>query len=356
MPTSRQSNRIDTLELKARIFKKLGHQKADKYFFLLTKLFSLKIKRIDFEKVCIGIIGRENLPLHNRLIESIIKNACVAKSPPFRRSRVDSSKNAKMGNGGNQRSSPQSVGKGMSPLYPCQGRSSNLRKQKLRDISSPIDSTGKTQSTVWDGSVRRMQEQQSATELLSLGSRPLGEVVSVEDGEEVEQMMGSPSVQSRSPVRPPLGISTNVVGARKALLSSSITSFCPAVCHNNYELPDTRFLRMRLERKLAAEGLNISMDCANALNHGLDAFLKCLIRPCIELAGSKHGVQQLKQANGWPQPFVNGMMSETHILKSGTPISASLSDFRVAMELNPQVFGDDWPSQLEKICLRSSVD
>ncbi|KAK9109678.1 hypothetical protein Sjap_017738 [Stephania japonica] len=345
MPTSRRSNRIDTLELKALIFKKLGHQKAEKYFYLLTKFLSLKIKRTDFERVCIGIIGRENLPHHNRLIQSIVKNACVAKTLPFRGSRVEGSKDAKMGNGGNQRSSPQSVGKDMSPLYPCQGRSSNLKKRKLGDISSPIDSSGKTQSTVWDGSVRRMQEQQSATELRSLGSRPLGEVVSVEDGEEVEQMMGSPSIQSRSPVRPPLGISTNVVGPRKALRSSSVTSFCLAACHNNYELPDTRFLRMRLERKLVAEGLNISMDCANALNLGLDAYLKRLIRPCIELAGSKHGVQQLKQANGWPLPSVNG-----------TPISASLSDFRVAMELNPQVFGDDWPSQLEKVCLRASVD
>ncbi|KAJ6716508.1 TRANSCRIPTIONAL ADAPTER 1 [Salix koriyanagi] len=89
----------------------------------------------------------------------------------------------------------------------------------------------------------RGQEQQSATELLSLGSRPPVEVVSVEEGEEVDQMAGSPSVQSRSPVTAPLGISMNF-GSRKALSNAFLcNNHLKRTCLNSCELPDTRSLR-----------------------------------------------------------------------------------------------------------------
>ncbi|KAJ6905795.1 LOW QUALITY PROTEIN: hypothetical protein NC652_023526 [Populus alba x Populus x berolinensis] len=78
------------------------------------------------------------------------------------------------------------------------------RDCKFRDRPSPLGPLGKPQSVECEELNARGQEQQSATELLSLGSRPPVEVASVEEGEEVDQMAGSPSVQSRSPVTAPL--------------------------------------------------------------------------------------------------------------------------------------------------------
>ncbi|KAJ6905790.1 LOW QUALITY PROTEIN: hypothetical protein NC652_023522 [Populus alba x Populus x berolinensis] len=76
--------------------------------------------------------------------------------------------------------------------------------EEALDRPSPLGPLGKPQSVECEELNARGQEQQSATELLSLGSRPPVEVASVEEGEEVDQMAGSPSVQSRSPVTAPL--------------------------------------------------------------------------------------------------------------------------------------------------------
>ena len=44
----------------------------------------------------------------------------------------------------------------------------------------------------------------------------------------------------------------------------------------------------------------------------------------------------------------SGKTMEVQEQRSQSPIS--LQDFRVAMELNPQKLGEDWPMLLEKIC------
>ena len=68
-----------------------------------------------------------------------------------------------------------------------------------------------------------------------------------------------------------------------------------------------------------------------------------------------------QQAQGKP---INGVWqgNHMHVQSGGLPLdshglmnrhSMSLQDFRVAMELNPQQLGEDWPLLLERICLRS---
>ncbi|KAF5178276.1 Transcriptional adapter like [Thalictrum thalictroides] len=349
------SSRIDTLELKAQIIRKLGHQRADKYFFHLRRYFKLKIKKSEFDKLCVSTIGKENIVLHNRLIGSIIKNACLAKTAPPKGSKVEGALNVK-GVNGYQKSSPQSPCGEVFPPSPRKARSSYVRDRKIRDRPSPLGPQGKVNSIVCDVSTPRAQEQQSATELLSLGSRPPVEVFSVEDGEEVEQMMGSPSIQSRSPLRAPFGVPTNMGGARKTLRSSSLTSFHMNTCRNSYELPDTKSLRNRLEQKLEKEGLGISTDCVNLLNNGLDTYLKRLIKPCIELSEARCREEDQKQDNNQAIHVLNGMWSERYVQRSTPSVSSSLLDFRVAMELNPQLLGEDWPVQLERVCLRSSEE
>ncbi|KAF8377629.1 hypothetical protein HHK36_031011 [Tetracentron sinense] len=355
MPQSRHSSRFNTLELKTHIVRKLGHQKAQKYFHHLKRLFSLKLSKSEFDKLCISTIGKENVSLHNLLIGSIIKNACIAKTPPAKGSTLESSLNVKIENKYQSSNLRPPCGDVSSPS-PCKGRSSNIRDRQFRDSSSPLGLHEKIQCAVSEDAVPWTQEQQSVAELISLGSRPPCEVVSVEDGEEVEQVAVSPSIQSRSPVRAPIGIPMNMGGTRKALRNGCISAFQHGTCHNSSELPDSRSLRNRLERKLEMEGLSISMDCTNLLNNGLDAFLKRLIKPSMELAKSRCQHDHLRQVNDRLIPGLNGMWPERYMQRSTQKIYASLLDFQVAMELNPQILGEDWPAQLEKVCLRASEE
>ncbi|XVE66731.1 hypothetical protein DITRI_Ditri08aG0103200 [Diplodiscus trichospermus] len=329
--------RVDTLELKALIVRKVGHQRAEKYFDQLGRLLSLKIGKCEFDKSCIKTIGRENVPLHNRLIKSIIKNACISKIPPSKTIRKVGS-NLQVGNG-YQRNCLQSLYGDAIPASPRKGRSPVSRDRKFWDRPSPLGPLGKPQSFVCGDSVSKAQEQ-SATELLSLGSRPPADVASVEDGEEVEQVAGSPGVQSRSPVTAPLGISINFGGARKALSNAfSCNNNHLETCQNKGELPDTTSLRNRLQQKLETEGISVSMDCVNLLNNSLDAYMKRLIEASVRLAGLR-----------------SGMLPQNYFQQSAKCFYASMMDFRAAMELNPQVLGEDWALQLEKISLSPLED
>lgn len=78
MPTCKQFSRIDTAELKSQLYRKLGHQRAEKYFYNLKRLLNLRLSKLEFEKLCYSIIGKENLALHNLFIRSILSNAGLA--------------------------------------------------------------------------------------------------------------------------------------------------------------------------------------------------------------------------------------------------------------------------------------
>ncbi|KAJ7967555.1 Transcriptional coactivator Hfi1/Transcriptional adapter 1 [Quillaja saponaria] len=356
MLANRNYSRIDTLELKAMIFRKVGHYRAEKYFGQLRRLFSLKISKSEFDKFCIRTIGRENIPLHNQLIRSIVKNTCLAKVPPLR-SFVDvgDTLNIQVSNG-HQRNSLQTIYGDAFPPSPRKGRSSVNRDRKLKDRLSPLGPGAKPKTVAFEESVSKTQEQ-SATELHSLGSRPPVEVASVEEGEEVEQMAGSPSVQSRSPVTAPLGISMNLGRGRKTLPNISICGkYHPETCQGTGDLPDTRSLRRRLEHKLETEGLAVAVDCVNLLNNGLDAYLKRLIESFMGFTGSRCGIEHMKQINGQLVPGSNVLPPRRYMQAATQSACTSLLDFRVAMELNPQVLGEDWPVQLEKICFRASEE
>ncbi|CAK9186277.1 unnamed protein product [Ilex paraguariensis] len=355
MPVRRHSSRIDTLELKLRIEKKLGREKAEKYFNLLGRYLSLKLCKSEFDKLCIGLVGRENICLHNGLVRAIIKNACLAKTSPPKQSKMEALLNVKMPNG-YQISSLQSVCRDVLPQSPRKGRTPNLRERKLRDHPSPLGPYGKTQSVACEVLLPKVQAQQSATELLSLGSRPLAEVSSVEEGEEVEQAAGSPRIYGRIPVTAPLGISIHTKGTRKVLRSGSAPSFNIDTCHNNGELPDTSSLKKRLGQKLEMEGLEISLDCVNLLNSGLDIFMKRLMKPCLEFASSRSEHKHLNQICFQAPSGCNGIRPKAYVPNPNKSFSASLLDFRVTMESNPRILGEDWPVQLEKVFLRASEE
>ncbi|KAG7579168.1 Transcriptional coactivator Hfi1/Transcriptional adapter 1 [Arabidopsis thaliana x Arabidopsis arenosa] len=302
--------RLNTLEIKALIYQKIGYQRADTYFGQLGNFLTSRISKSEFDKLCSKTVGRENISLHNRLVRSILKNASVAKSPPPRYPKKS----------GNANQSQSLYGDSAFPPSPRKCRS-----RKFRDRPSPLGPLGKPQSLTTTND-----------ESMSKAQRLPMEVVSVEDGEEVEQMTGSPSVQSRSPLTAPLGVSFHLKSRAKKSVFSSYNGINRDTCQNNGELPDTITLRARLERKLEMEGIKLSMDSANLLNSGLNAYMRRLIEPCLSLASSR-----VREMNSQQKRAVSNV---------------STLDFRAAMELNPRVLGEEWPIHLEKICCRASEE
>ncbi|KAK9038713.1 hypothetical protein V6N11_023569 [Hibiscus sabdariffa] len=349
MPASRKFSRVNTLELKSQIERKIGPIKAEKYFNLLTRFLTHKICKPDFDKLCVSTIGRENVRLHNNLLRSIIRNASLSKTPPPIANKLEGPLSVKVSNG-YQRNNLQSLCKDF-PQSSRKSRTPNLRDRKLRDRPSPLGPHGKSNNTACEDAVPKVQEQQSATELLSLGSRPPG---SVEDGEEVDQAAGSPSIYSRSPVRAPLGITLNAKGMRRGPWNEPASA--SETCYCQGELPDTGYLRKRLEKKLEMEGLNISVDCADLLNNSLDVYMKRLIKPCLELAGTRSRQKLIDRGQNRSMAYLNGMQPVRYAPNQCGPVSASMLDFRVAMEMNPLILGVDWPTQLEKVCLLASEE
>ncbi|XP_065850476.1 uncharacterized protein [Euphorbia lathyris] len=155
-----QRSRIDLIELKARIVKKIGVERFKKYFYYLNRFLSQKLTKSDFDKSCFCLLGRENLPLHNQLMCSILKNACQAKTaPPVNdvgptKSVVQLSKCSpaaredgfEVQQSGsllpNQNQNVSIWSNGVIPKFPRKVRS-RIRGRKPRDRPSPLGPTGK---------------------------------------------------------------------------------------------------------------------------------------------------------------------------------------------------------------------
>ncbi|KAF7828638.1 scarecrow-like protein 32 [Senna tora] len=348
MPAAQYISPVDTLEQKLQIERRLGSVKAREYFNLLTRFLTFKITKPKFNKLCIAIIGRDNLPLHNHLIRSILKKACLSKLPPNRKGKEEGSLSVKIPNG-NQRSDLQSLCRDL-PQSPRKVRTPNLRDRRFKDRPSPLGPQGKNHSIVCEDSAPRIHEPQSTVDIYSLGSMP---PLSAEDSDEVNQDSGSPINYRRSPITAPLGILTNSKGARKVSFNVSEPPSVSSTCQHIGLLPDTNFLMKRLEQKLAVEGFKISVDSANLLNNALDVYLKRMIKPCLDLVVSKS--DDKCRGPGPIQPGLNGLSNSRYVQKSSEPVSASISDFRAAMELNPVILGEDWPLHFEKRAIGTNL-
>ncbi|KAH7866126.1 hypothetical protein Vadar_015889 [Vaccinium darrowii] len=396
--------RINLAELKAQIVKKLGSEGSKQYFYYLSRFLSLEISKVEFNKLCIRIVGRENIPLHNQFVHSILKNACSAKVPllPPDKEVVKSVSVRTVGNkeassDGHNQSVPvlSSLSNGdILALSPRKART-GTRDRKVLDrrpngkthIISHQSSTKQYNSsngflengdlTVHDIQ-RPLQHHQGLTDQgnneghlsslknelpdgsLSVYSNNLIEAVTSENWKE-----GS----SRSVLCAPLGVPSypvSIGGVRK-----TIPLAFNSTCANSFDggnLLDTATLRERMKQIAATQGLEgVPMECANLVNNGLDGYLKGLIMSCIELVGARSGQEPTKSnaQKHWAHlKLVNGFRPNPHIFDSttrqmegmqdGKPhCTVSLLDFRVAMELNPQQLGEDWPLLLEKICTRS---
>ncbi|XP_041022455.1 uncharacterized protein LOC121263560 [Juglans microcarpa x Juglans regia] len=410
-----QSARIDLVDLKAQIVKKLGVNKSKLYFHHLNRFLSHKLGKGQFENFCIRAFGRDNLPLHNQLIISILKNACQAKTPPPihltgpQKLGIQAA-NSSGGEDGHEQSGVIFPGQnqnvpvwsnGVLPVSLRKGRS-GIRDRKLKDRPSPLGPNGKVECVshqsmgTEDGSSKFNMEngdltpcdyQRSVQHLQTVAEpyeneregavqRPAEKprihckdqtAVAVID-DQVEQ--SNRLRFYRSHLLAPLGIpfcSASVGGSRKVNPFSSSGDFVS--CYDSGGLSDTETLRKRVEQIAAAQGLGgVSMECANMLNNMLDVYLKRLIRSCVELVGARCSREPKKYPAHKQQiqgKILKGMWPSNHLhmqstggpmevmQEQGPQCSISLLDFKVAMELNPQQLGEDWPLLLEKICMQA---
>ncbi|XP_062212491.1 uncharacterized protein LOC133913375 [Phragmites australis] len=297
MATCRKMARVDVAELKQRLVKRLGRQRAGKYFTHLTLLLNLKLTKVEFDRLCYATIGRENIALHNALIRGIVSNALSGVPPPSRQAVTGQS------------------GTTTAPSGQCVG----VALPTVGNVRAVLD--------LGDGELAREQ------------GVAVGKVVSVEDGEEVEQVRSAPCVQSRSPITAPLGISVaGSSGVRMRRIDDPMVS-----CYDSGHLLDTGSLCEGLQRRLHSDGIGVTAQGVDALNCGLDEFLRRLIKPCMDLSRvrsssrriSKVGEKFAVRMNGLQQP------NQGHC--------TTLQDFAVAVQSDPHMLGTNWSTQIEKI-------
>lgn len=397
MQPSHQDSRINLVQLKADIVKRLGPERSKQYFSYLNRLLALKLTKAEFNKLCFRILGKENVALHNKLICSILRNACHAKLPPARNEELPKPTLTKAPN------QPVFLNANILPLSPKKARSS-IRDRKAGDCpvvvlngkadfgSHQLAGTGDadfpaisenghftpvdTQKLLQQHHQEPIEKSKNEREVsfhhpakLSLINTPPDGLVSVNNKDQNDLVAeGGKALPSRSLLQAPLGIpffSVSVGAARKSLpLVSSVRS---TTSLDSGRLYDIETLRERMQQIATTHGLEgVSVDSANLLNNGLDIYLKGIIRSCMEMVGARCGHDITNNSSNKQQSggkLVNGVWRGHHYQfqsscrpwggvqegRSCRPVS--LLDFKVAMELNPQQLGEDWPLLLEKMSM-----
>lgn len=386
-----QNGRVDLRDLKAQMEKRLGPDRSRRYFGYLTTYLSQKLSKPDFDRMCLLTLGRENLRLHNRLIRSVLYNAYQAQCPPPPPDAARSAKKVSQAAAG-----AFSSCNGDARLLQVQGSrpvGAAVQDHHLKDRFRTMGPNGRVEAAA---AASHTQVVRAAPENGALSSVELKRSVSFQQHEakhlRVDQLLPENALKkrrvasdaaadhsaqtSRSPLRAPLGIpfcSASAGGARKLLPPPVNAGEDPFTsCYEHGQLLSTEVLRKRMEKTAESMGLaGVAMDCAELLNNGLDSYLKSLIRSSVDLKGADvrndatRGASYKKHAHGkqingvWLPNEVqmqssSGQSEASHDSRSRRLISAD--DFRVAMQLNPQQLGENWPVLLEKICIRPSEE
>ena len=372
--------RINLGELKSKIAKRIGPDRTRLYFSYLNQLLAQKLSKVEFNKLCLSTLGRENIHLHNELIQSILKNAYNAKTPPPLHPKP-------VEDGTHPTTAPALPppvwpNGDLFPTSPRKSRSAGVRERRIKDRSSSLGPNGvivRENGILGHCDVKRPLQNRHGVPKEQQAKRPrigssLGiEVAEAVREEEVEQSSVLDLCSRTNPLHAPLGIPfcpLSVGGAQRPLTlagSSSRSSFGRSF--SSSELCHTEDLMKRMEGVVRTQGLEgVTLDCANLLNNGLDSYLKQLIKSCFQLVVSRSEREPIKQPvyqellrkkpvnGGWQGNNMHALNSRESLdgrieMKRRSPVS--LEDFRVAMELNPKQLGEDWPLILERICLSS---
>ncbi|XP_051119129.1 uncharacterized protein LOC127243255 [Andrographis paniculata] len=293
--------RIDLVELKVLMVKKLGPEGSNHYFYFLSMFLSLKVNKVEFNRICRRIVGRENIPLHNHLIRSIIRNVCGAKDVPFP-CMVDVSK--------------------QNGLYNCM----MLRDRRIGDRRG---SGLATQSNGGNAKLknRDLHSNRIAREIQSENENY--DVVSSKNGGDTVVRVVENEAFAKSPISAPSGVCFISRAHRDPPETSNFRS---TRILNDVALSDSLTLRERMEQIAVTEGLEgTSVDSADVLNYGLDFYMKRLIKSCVDV-----GQLRLKMKPHNNMKLINGFLQNGD---ENTRCPISSKDFRVSMELNRRKLG-----------------
>ncbi|XP_030461495.1 uncharacterized protein LOC115681640 [Syzygium oleosum] len=369
-PPSRPS-RVDLTALKARIVKRIGPERSGQYFRYLNGFLSLKLSKAEFDKLCWKLLGKDNVRLHNQLIHAVLKNAHGKVPPPL----LNNDRDLLGTNDGPiplqnkdfipfpPQRSPKGISEGLNGIVNFAPRLPTAENCKV---------SLEDQNPNCLALLKPVQHHQEAEKdiRLPITNIPRSGLVGARTKDQSKLTISkyAKEVCIRHQVHAPLGISlcpARAGGAQRTLaLASNIR--CSSF-RDEGGLLDTKTLRDRMQQVASAQGLEgVSMDCASLLNNGLDAYLKGLIRSCIEAMKTRCGGRLRKSS-----VHMNGFSKDKVILPSdrfwlqnvGRPLEfreevklpfvISMLDFKVSMELKPQQPGEDWPLLLEKICARA---
>ncbi|CAM8970436.1 unnamed protein product [Rhodiola kirilowii] len=389
-----QSSRIDLADLKGQFVKKIGMERSKQYFYYLSRLLTQKLSKNEFDKLCMRVIGKDNLSLHNHLIRSVLKNACDRKVPPVEHEAVRAAKT--VADDGHKLSSyasfAQNVPWSNGMVSPKKSRS-GFRDRKHRDQPCLLGSNGCVDNAshmasagrdsngtiiAENGEFTSCDYQRPLEQSQGLGPPPMSEreasINQPRERDGIQKSIDREDVScrddlSRFYLHALLGIpfcGSSIGGSRKPIPTAASSNY--SSCCDDGSMPDTESLQKRMEQIAAAQGLEgVSMESANILNNGLDLYLRRLIKSCISLVGGRSGngsTRQVSLKQEIQSKLLNGLLASNHHYmqnKAGltealqehyrSSSSISMLDFKVAMELNPQQFGEDWPLLLEKICI-----
>ncbi|KAG5602131.1 hypothetical protein H5410_033501 [Solanum commersonii] len=380
MQPPHQHSRINLSELKAQIVKKLGPEGSKQYFHYLSRLLSLKISKAEFNKLCFRILGRENIPLHNQFIRSILRNACSAKVPP----PINEGGIVKPGvavgskqplddaydqNGVHVSSNQASGQPGLSngavlPLSPRKART-GYRDRKAGDRRSVLGSNGKNsftfqQATTMESSdfeiikengdlnppnfkgavhhhqgiIQQIDDERQGfnheTAKFSVMKRSLQNSVSLQNKADKSRDDGR-DLHARSQLQAPLGVPFYPVSVGGARRSVPLAASSRCVSSSSFgALLDSVTLRERMEQISAEQGLDgVAMDCANLLNNGLDSYLKGLIKSCLQFVGARSGHEPTTINTKKQQTYmklVNGLRPGHHLQMNGGRLSEAVHE------------------------------
>uniref|UniRef100_A0A0A9D8P2 Transcriptional coactivator Hfi1/Transcriptional adapter 1 n=1 Tax=Arundo donax TaxID=35708 RepID=A0A0A9D8P2_ARUDO len=370
-PVVGQSSCIDLGEIKLKLVKKIGPERAKKYFEYLQRFLSLKLSKTVFDKLCLTILG-ENVRLHNHLIRSILHNACHASGPPT----VNAPKSIGVAENSNHVLIP--------PVPVCDNGNEHRHVKGYHPPSRNADaskwrpSLDKGEDVVQENGVAHLTElkrfprpqQSELVEPLAKRSRvenvysdlfdssnsnfPVGVI----DRENLEVV----ARHARGPVTAPLGVDfcSGCFGAswKPLPFSSSAGSDNTIGCYDLGELCDTSSLRRRMGKIAETEGLDgVSLECANSLNNGIDFFLKQLIGSCVELVRARSRNDRINPMilqHKLSGKLINGVQLQSQVHgQSGSTCpqisSISVQDLKAVSELNPQLLGVNGSLLLERM-------
>lgn len=373
LPSSavQQNSRIDLREIKSKIVKTIGPERAKKYFQHLERFLSSKLSKNEFDKLCLVALERENLPLHNHLIRSILFNACAASGPPA----INASKMAEDASNSEHTQVPHvwngdTVSKHVKDKHSLSRSVNTLMQHSLlthgetiiRETGAP-NSIGLKRHT----EIRQSEHVEPFTKRSCMGKAPLSFHGSLHSNGpsaiNAREALGEEIIHhAQVPVQAPIGVqfgTGSFCQARKSSAIASISSDDSSIsCYDLGELCDTLSLRKKMEKTAQMDGLEgVSVECADLLNHGVDVFLKKLIGSCVELvrARSQHGkLSHVALKQQLCRKLVNGASLQNHTHMQGGIIhpganSISMQDLKAVSELNPRLLGVNISGLLEKI-------